>query len=223
MLPTKLAPAIRFCFAFFCLFPFSLAAQVKHLDFTSTDQFLLCAAKVFGKPVLISPTWGDGYEPAVCPSDPQDFRQLLDSKGISVFDTSKFIYLIPSHEFENYYGSRKRRVLISWVPQNGRLNFAECTPLSERDLRNVGQVVLQEARMPFFSIGNIPPGSNTDPIQTKLFLSLYDCRLKPDVELVFGTLGYDRLIYGEMKNRQFDLLWGLGYWPPEYGSMSFEI
>jgi hypothetical protein len=84
--------------------------------------------------------------------------------------------------------------------------FPECTPLRERDLKNVGEVVLAEAPMPLFSLGNIP-SSDTAIIEAKLYLTLHDCHLKPDVESVFGTLGYGRLIYGEMKNHQFELLW----------------
>jgi hypothetical protein len=118
----EFVPAIQFCAAFFWLFSPTSAAQLKHIDPTDTDRFQSCAARIFGKPVLISPTWGDGYQPAVCPSHPQDFRQVLDSKGISVFDASSLIYLIPTREFENYYGSHTRGVSISWVPQNGPLN-----------------------------------------------------------------------------------------------------
>lgn len=183
------------------------AAQVKHFGLTATDAFRSCAAKVFGKPVVINQGLVS-IDSACHPGDTStSLRSELTSRGELVADGPTFIYLTPLGEFKQYFGSEDRQVLIEWVPQAGPNPLPECVSLSQEDLSTVGQVVLREARMPFWSAGNQFVGSKDGTIRDKLRLEIYNCQLKPGTESVFGMLGGTRLIYGEMRNHQFTLLW----------------
>lgn len=183
------------------------AAQVKHFGLTATDGFRSCAAKAFGKPVLVN----EGLvsiDSACHPGDTSaSLRSELTSRGELVAEGPTFIYLTPLGEFKRYFGSEDRQVLIEWVPQAAPNRFPGCVSLSQEDVNGVGQVILHEARMPFWFAGNQFVGSKDGTIRDSLRLEIYDCQLKPGTESVFGMLGGTRLIYGEMRNHQFTLLW----------------
>jgi hypothetical protein len=199
---------VLFCFILLATIPRTTAAQVKHFGLTSTDTFRSCAAGVFGKPVLIDMAgWGPRIE-TVCQSGetPAELKEALESKGELVSDGSAFVYLTPLSLFKTYYGSEDRKISITWAPANGRVPIPGCPPLVGRDLASVGAAVLREARMPFFPAGTLR-GSQSGPLAARLPLDLYDCPLKPGIESVFGVLGGARLVFGEMRDHQFHLVW----------------
>jgi hypothetical protein len=196
------------CFILLAAIPATTAAQVKHFGLTSTDGFRSCAAGVFGKPVLIDMArWGSGIKSVCHPGDtPTKLKEALESKGELVSDGPTFVYLTPLAQFKTYYGNEDREISIAWTPTEGKREFPGCATLSAEELTRVGEAVLRGARMPFFPAGALA-GSPGGPLAARLPLELYDCALEPGIESVFGVLGGSRLVYGQMRDRQFHLAW----------------
>ena len=198
------------------LLPRCCAAQTKHFGLTETDRFQSCAARIFGKPVLISPEWAGAYNTLACVQTIEGLKKSLASKGVSVFQGPQFVYLIPSASLHRDFGTEPGPLSISWAPANGERSFAGCDPLSDRALLNAGETILDGARMPLFPAGLFRAASDGRTLEAKLVLKIYDCHLGPSTESVFGVLGGTRLVYGEMKGGQFVLLWDSAEFPFGY-------
>jgi hypothetical protein len=193
------------------LVPAAAKAQVKHPGLTATDRFRFCAARTFGKPVLTDLERDDIFGQMCHERDtPENLKKSLASKGISVFEESQFVYLSFSVFFTQTYGSQHRQISISWSPTNGRAQFPRCRPLSEQELVDIGQAVLHDARMTNFPL---PYAAADATIRARLLLETYRCQLRAGTDSVFGVLGGTRLIYGEMREHGFALLWD----SPEFG------
>jgi hypothetical protein len=198
------------------LLPCCCTAQIKHFGLTETDRFQSCAAKIFGKPVLISPEWAGTYNSVACVQTIERLKKTLVSKGVSVFQGPQFVYLIPSASLQRDFGIEPGTPSISWAPANGERSFTGCDPLSDKALLSVGETILVGARMPLFPAGLFRAASDGRTLEAKLVLKIYDCHLGPSIESVFGVLGGTRLVYGEMKGGQFVLLWDSAEFPFGY-------
>jgi hypothetical protein len=198
------------------LLPRCCTAQIKHFGLTPTDQFKSCAAKVFGKPVLVNPGLVSLDSSCHSSDTPASLRGALSAAGELVADGPVFLYLTPLPQFDLYYGSTTRPVMIAWRPAIVSPQPLGCVPLPDGEIAKIGQIVLREARMPFFTAGTSAElvasrvGTNeskTGPVTGELRLELYDCQLKSGTQSVFGILGGSRLIYGEIRDDRFELLW----------------
>jgi hypothetical protein len=179
--------------------------EIKHYGMTNEDRFFLCARQLLGKPVLFNNAT-EQYASLPCPADAESLRQALQQAGLSLFEDSHFFYLIASGYF--------KPVGLTWkhlsISLQARSNFRApgCRPLTSDEIAQISEAIFRDARMvpvSYLQLSLPQPGSDTATMSLSLIMGA--CHLKPDVESVFATLQFSRLIYGEMRNHSFEILW----------------
>ncbi len=232
--------------AFLLATAFVTQGQAQHIGMTSEQEFLLCAQKVFGKTVLwqgifYTPKVGDNPVPQVpCPTSREEFTRLLqENVGILTFEDGGFAFLVASG------GGPTSRLGSSPVYKGGTPHFkvdldvSQGNPsngrkLSEKELQTISKKILGQTRgvevlwdiqdQPCF--GQIRVQLDIDarhlskkgPESIISFLRVSDCpgnRLDRPPSYI-GDM--TRLIYGEVKNGEYEMLWDspLLFAPPSW-------
>ena len=170
-----------------------------------------------------------------CPSTRDGIAKLLDSdvakllllvnpeqpQGIRIFETAKWIYIIPAVEFiASPYQQRWKRIKIE--PKVESLDN-----ISEAEARNLLPEILKSARtVPFapsqalspaeLTANNMPqraPGAD-DEVEVGPYFRFYKAKLQPKAPDSVVALMEDwpsgsagRIIYGEMRDGKYQMLW----------------
>lgn len=195
---------------------------LQHYGYTAADKFTECVKRIFGKNVLYSPVMaksGPELADTPCPSDPIGLRNLLNQKGISVFETAEWVFLVSSilvnvKPGDPYYGVR-----IKWKALRVAINIhaaklpdEDAPGISEAEVKAAGEAALKQARMcPVVQ----PDATSGDEGIIKLDVAVRKVELEPnapqDVISVitqadsFG--GNARMVYEKMLDGQYRVLW----------------
>ncbi len=118
---------------YFYIFMFcgTCLSQVRHDGMNGTDRFLLCAQKVFGKPVVYSPYPPLLDESVACPASPDVLVISLKSRGVSVFERNTWQHAAIHFTVENMWAQRRR---------------PESMPLTTEERTSILKTVLANAR-----------------------------------------------------------------------------
>ena len=77
--------------------------RLRHHGLSDSDQFLLCATGVFGKPVFLTNFTPHPNEVAdgqiACPSAPEVLVGEMSKRGIRTFQSDTGVYLVPERLF----------------------------------------------------------------------------------------------------------------------------
>jgi hypothetical protein len=211
------------------------AAQLKHIGLSEFDKLLICGKASFGKPVFVK-AWGSwlvetmsapsGEVGSACGSR-DEITQAVSSKSAGFFEGSDFVFLVAPENTKldgTYrYGTWKRlRIITDVVDFEPLINGSH--KLTNQERTAVAAVILEQARTVPLSPPTEPDhNSETATLHQMLILDAHP--LNSSVESVIAILGQQlgdkRLIYGELRDRKYQILWdspllpggipGLGY------------
>src|SRR5271168_4531903 len=218
--------------------------QVQHIGMTPEQEFLLCAQHVLGETVLWERIFqtrkvGDNPVPQVpCPASREEFiSSLRKNVGILTFEDGGFAFLVAN-------GGPTSRLGSSPVYSGGTPHFkvdfdirqgerSDDRQMSEQELQKTSSKILGKARgvevlwdiqdQPCF--GQIGVQLDIDarrlrkdqPESIISFLRVSDC--SEDLDRPPGYISdVTRLIYGEIKNGEYEMLWDspLLFAPPSW-------
>ena len=230
--------------AFALTVAFVTQGQVRHIGMTPEQEFLLCAQQVLGKTVLWDGIFyarqvGDNPVPQVpCPASREEFMSSLRKNvGILTFEDDRFAFLVVN-------GGPTSRIGRSPVYDRGTPHFeidlevsqdsSEGPQLSEQELQRISSTILGKTRgveilwdiqdKPCFGRITVQLDiqahrlSKEGPESIISFLRVSDC---PEGYL-YASSSYasdmTRLIYGELKNGEYEMLWDspLLFAPPSW-------
>lgn len=227
----------------FALAPASvIKGQVQHIGMTPEQQFLVCAQQVLGETVLWDGIFqtrqvGDNPVPqAPCPASRQEFiSSLRKNVGILTFEDNGFAFLVVN-------GGPTSRMRSSPVYDSGTPHFkinlvvnqdsSEGPQMSDQELQRISSTILGKTRgvevlwdiqdQPCFGRITVQLDiqarrlSKEGPESVISFLRVSDC---PEGHL-YASYASDmtRLIYGELKNGEYEMLWDspLLFAPPNW-------
>jgi hypothetical protein len=197
----------------------------EHVGLGSTDKFLQCVAKVFGKRAWTT-AWKNPGEDVVCPVPKGVLIKDLKEKGFSVVEEKSFVLLVPSGMMPGgggYVSFRTAHFNIETQVAAFEPRVSGSRSLNTAEMDAAAKVILRESRpVPIAPVDLGEPGG---VVKVRILLQLDAHRLKPDVESVIGILGEPRgdkrIIYGELRAGRYHMLWdsplvgggdfGLGY------------
>jgi hypothetical protein len=206
--------------------------QVRHIGMTPEQEFLLCAQRVLGKTVLWDRIFyvgkvGDNPVPQVpCPASREEFiSSLRKNVGILTFEDGNFAFLVAN-------GGPTSRLARSSVYDTGTPHFKvelNVNPggrsgdrqLSEQELQRISSTILEKTRgvEVLWDVQDEPCSgritvqlniearrlSKAGPESIISFLRVSDC---PEGRW-HASYASDmaRLIYGELKHGEYEMLW----------------
>jgi hypothetical protein len=190
----------------------SASAQVRHISQAETDRVLLCARHIFGKPVYTT-VLGPWFDSSMKCSNREEVLQELEERQIALFENESAIMLVPPR-IRPDIGVRSK---IRWhkfevnvlVSSFDKPLLAGSRILSKEEQRQVAKVILDEALLPPLVPGFAHVNGDTGEMDVTLALDAH--HILPQTESVvalFGPpLGEMRLVYGELTQGTYRILW----------------
>ena len=201
--------------------------EVKHYGYSGTDKLMECIHQVYGKPVARLP-YIRRLPDLPCPGTREGIKQLLQSvelsrllgipdgevRGVRLYEMSDWIYLHPILFLEPstrgpYYAMREEWTSVKIhtdveVEQDG--------DISESEAKLLAPTILEQARM--ISLRPMNDPINNGVVDLDVRLRFYQLKLAPDApESVITVIDqpslFDvgRIVYGEMRGGQYQMLW----------------
>lgn len=201
--------ALGWCLVFLMMVRPS-AAQVKHIRFSKTDQFIACTERVLGKRVLWGWMYADIYTRAVCPVDRSSAMQSLERQGIRVLENDEWAALYPAQEFDKDSSLHRpiscTGLQVSVSAQNVTDTDLE---LTTTELQTVQRIVLEQARL--FPVATPDMESGKCKIALKIAVYTATGNDKVRVSALLVSRGYQyqtgRVAFGRWDHGEFQLLW----------------
>jgi hypothetical protein len=179
---------------------------IEHLGMWTTDRALVCAGKLFEKPVVRShQTYFLDEFP--CPDSKQGFIDILNQKLLVSFESDDFVYLMPSQDWVRDTKWRRLRLVSrvkNWETFPGSRNL----PTEEQE--QIRKVIFKVARTaPVAPPWEAGPDGDTAMVENVLCLDVH--RLSPEKESVIAIWGQEsnvrRLVYGELSTKGYAPKW----------------
>ena len=200
-------------------------AQIRHTSKSDTDRVLQCARSILGKPVYATMSGPRFDSSFLCPEGRQELLDQLEERKIGVLENDSAVILIPTYRRPELGDPHYR---IRWHKFNDidvHVQEVDPTPPGSRPLtaserEEISGTILREALTPPLSTPlDADAGEDTANIEVSLLLDAH--RLSPKVESVVGILGGSRLVYGELQDGHYRVVWdsplgGPGIGPPTY-------
>jgi hypothetical protein len=192
-------------------------AQITHYLESRLDRFERCASAIAGKPVAFTDPW-IGLTPDDCPATRDQFERKLSGRGVRVWNLASAI-VIERDEPQKRRTWNRLAVTLNAVG----VDFTGGRQLSTAEREAITAIVYRDARTSPVVARHTTADGDTASIDISLSLDVQE--LRRGTESVIGVWGQDRgiarLVYGEIHEGRFTLLWdspllkaffwGLGY------------
>jgi TPR repeat len=198
MLPRNLSRSLLLCFVVLVpsrwLLSRDVGSSARHFGATNLDTSLSCISKVYGKPV----TW-DSVDTNLliqpCPSTQAALQDSLAKIGLRVFETPEFVFVIPAKMFQAAVTDDNQfHSWLKWSALNTHLNLQSLEEGEELPpgASGIAKNILNEARLIPLPVSKLP---------------------------VFSTA---RLVYGELHNDTYVMLWDSPLFNVLHGNIYFQ-
>lgn len=199
----------------------------RHFGLSDLDRSLTCIERLQDRPVLRHTGLDNRLRIDPCPKDGAQLEGVLARQGLRLFDAGDFGFLISSKflppwppDLSPFWPRMK------WSRIRATLKVRPAEGLSEAQAQAIASRILREARTIPLYTPEEPQADGAVKIEVKL--GFHVTRLRPGAratvlalldQLPNSTAG--RLIYGEMRNGRYELLWDSPLFNAN-GGISFE-
>lgn len=199
----------------------------RHFGLSDLDRALTCIERLQGRLVLRHSGLDNRLRIDPCPTDRAQLEGVLARQGLRLFDAGDFGFLISSKflppwppDLSPFWPRMK------WSRVRATLKVRPAEGLPEAQAQAIASRILREARtIPLYT----PEEPQTDgAVSIEVKLGFHVTRLRPGApptvlalldQLPDSTAG--RLVYGEMRNGKYELLWDSPLFNAN-GGISFE-
>lgn len=182
--------------------------NIQRYGMTKKDEFRLCAAKVFGKPLLLARHTMNIVVP--CPTGKEELIKQLEAKQVQVIDFEDVLYLLD-------VGPLFKEFPPTWSYLSEETE-AECwgaipgsRQLDEKQRESVAQQIIQNTRpVPIATPRESGPDGETGEIKYHVYLDAHhlSSRIPESIIAIVGDInGPSRLVYGELRSGRYQILW----------------
>jgi hypothetical protein len=216
------------------------AQAPRHIGLTKTDAFVLCAQRTFGKPIIVEnyPVFGDRVKDLSCAARTGELVESLTSHRLKVFEAGDWVFVMGSGGFDPRVAPENPG-RVQWTdvrvnPDIENYRLVEVRTLSDTELQRIGQTIFSGSRVIPVSVPldlraspivRSSAEGDTMVVRPLLLLaarSLGHGAIESVVGLWLGAGGQPgRLVYGEMMNGRYEMLWDSPLFPVWQGNMFF--
>lgn len=212
--------ALVLCFALLCPGLVSGQETIHRHGATPLDHFLLCAREVLGRPVAAHPSlYESRWKPPECNRDATALRDSLHRSGVVLFEGT-WIYLVLTAALPSVAKGAGRLEVRAQIQNWGEIPGSRQPTAAERAL--VSDAIFRDARL--ISYRGVDLGNATMRLEPELTIDIHRLR-QSGPESVMAALTRNgapgRLVYGELQDGKYRLLWDSPFYDVWLGAMSY--
>jgi len=208
-----------------------------HLRPSAIDSFTECVRRVYGKAVLVDSSVNPNVSLDPCPGSMQELALALKSRGIKIFPSGDFVFLIPSKFFPPRPPDLSPYIkTLAWKEVTIIPSIRPSPDISSTESQEIGRQAFLRARLVPVEVSLLPPGSTEIKIEINAFVLVGTVEPNGDRPVVTWINGLQtfltgRLVYGVIRNNNYTMLWdsplfnsrGQVYFKDVNGDQSLEI
>lgn len=188
-------------------------AAVEHLGFATVDNYLICARQVLGKPVFRDPASLRRPPALGCPTSRVELVADLTGREETLVETDEWTFVYPALFLKRSGPSRPpiawTRLKLSIEAQNWT-GIPDTRALTARELGMVRQYAVRDTRTTPVYTHDSPDSDGT--VNADYLLRSTAVRLKTaQTESIVSVVGRPgltaRLVYGELRDGQYEIHW----------------
>jgi hypothetical protein len=187
-------------------------SALHHIGLVPSDQVLLCASGVFGKPIYRNADQPWPTENIACPSSHDELVREFAKDGFRVFETPTGVHVAPEWIFRRH----PNELYAHWVAMEITLTVANWNgipgsrTLGDTERSTVAAVIEKQARTPPLATPYLS-GKDGRTISMEVLLLLDAHAVSERRESIVAVwsqkFGDSRLIYGELEDGNYRVLW----------------